>query len=92
MRRNANAAVWKLWQRSWKLCVIGNEGDGPKHYYYAVYEYQYNGVTYNNESKAGTNGCPKIGKLRTIYLNPENPEEYIEKRFLTYSKILNSLS
>lgn len=63
-------------------------GDGPEHYYYAVYEYQYNGVTYNNESKMGTNGCPKIGKLRTIYLNPENPEEYIEKRFLTYLHIV----
>lgn len=63
-------------------------GDGPEHYYYAVYEYQYNGVTYKNESKIGTNGCPKIGKLRTIYLNPESPEEYIEKRFLTYLHIV----
>ncbi len=62
--------------------------DGPEHYYYAVYEYQYNGVTYRNESKIGTNGCPKIGKQRTIYLNPESPEEYIEKRFLTYLHIV----
>lgn len=62
--------------------------DGPEHYYYAVYEYQYNGVTYNNESKMGTNGRPKLGKLRTIYLNPEKPEEYVEKRFLTYLHIV----
>ncbi len=62
--------------------------DGPEHFYYAVYEYQYNGVTYNNESKMGTSGRPKIGKLRTIYLNPNNPEEYIEKRFLTYLHIV----
>lgn len=62
--------------------------DGPEHFYYAVYEYQYNGVTYNNESKMGTNGRPKIGKLRTIYLNPNNPEEYVEKRFLTYLHIV----
>lgn len=61
---------------------------GHKHYYYAVYEYQYNGVTYNSDSKMGTSGRPKIGKLRTIYLNPENPEEYIEKRFLTYLHIV----
>lgn len=63
-------------------------GNGHEHYYYAVYEYQYNGVTYKNKSKMGTNGCPKVGKLRTIYLNPENPEEYIEKRFLTYLHIV----
>ena len=63
-------------------------GNGHEHYYYAVYEYQYNGVTYNSDSKMGTSGRPKIGKLRTIYLNPENPEEYIEKRFLTYLHIV----
>lgn len=62
--------------------------DGPEHFYYAVYEYQYNGVTYSNESKMGTNGRPKVGNQRTIYLNPHNPEEYVEKRFLTYLHIV----
>lgn len=62
--------------------------DGPEHYYYAVYEYQYNGVSYKSQSGLGTNGCPKVGKQRTIYLNPKNPNEYIEKRFLTYLHIV----
>ena len=62
--------------------------DGNEHFYYAVYEYQYNGLVYRSESKYGTNACPKVGKQRTIYLNPNNPEEYIEKRFLSYLHIV----
>ena len=61
---------------------------GVERFYYPVYEYQYKGVTYQNESNLGTNGRPKVGKVRKIYLNPENPEEYIEKRFLTYLHIV----
>ena len=58
--------------------------DGIKTFHYAVYEYVYNGMTYTSQSKFGTSACPKIGKKRTLFLNPENPEQYIEKRFMTY--------
>ena len=58
--------------------------DGIKTFHYAVYEYVYNGMTYSSQSKFGTSRCPKIGKKRILFLNPENPEQYIEKRFMTY--------
>ena len=73
------AEVLRYWKRG---------ADGPEHFYNAVYEYEYNGVKYSSESKMGTNAPPKVGKKRTIYLNPHNPKEYIEKRFLTYLHIV----
>lgn len=58
-----------------------------EYYHYAIYEYQYNGITYKNRSKMGTSMPAKVGKRRTLYLNPENPEDYLEKRFLSYLHI-----
>ena len=66
-----------------KLYKVGVTADRDR-FYYSVYEYVYNGMTYTSQSKFGTSACPKIGKKRTLFLNPENPEQYIEKRFMTY--------
>lgn len=69
--------------RYYRRCSGSNE-----HFYYAVYEYQHNGLVYRSESKYGTNARPKVGNYRTIYLNPYNPEEYFEKRFMSYLHIV----
>ena len=66
-----------------KFYKVGVTADRER-FYYAVYEYEYNGMTYTSQSKFGTSACPKIGKKRTLFLNPANPEQYIEKRFMTY--------
>lgn len=62
--------------------------DGLEHYYYAVYEYQYHGVTYKSKSNVGTSMPPRIGNQRILYVNADNPEEYVEKRFLSYLPIV----
>lgn len=49
-----------------------------------IYEYQYNGETYYSASTVSTTAGPKFGKQRVLFINPENPEDMIEKRFVTY--------
>ena len=72
-----------------EVLVYHRRGEGcPEHFYYAVYEYWYNGLVYRSESKYGTSVRPKVGNYRTLYLNPYNPEEYFEKRFMSYLHIV----
>ena len=50
-------------------------------YHYGIYEYQFNGVTYHNSSMVGTTANPKLGKERVLFVNPDDPNDIMEKRF-----------
>lgn len=52
--------------------------DDPR-MYYAIYEYEYGGKIYHNESKNGSSIKPTIGQKVTIHINPNKPEEYYIK-------------
>lgn len=54
-------------------------GNNLRPTYHAVYEYEYQGNTYQNESTVGCSIMPKIGKTVTVYINPDNPKEYYIK-------------
>lgn len=53
-------------------------------FHQGVYEYEVNGEMYYSPSTVQTTARPKFGKQRTLFVNPENPNEIIEKRFITY--------
>ena len=48
-----------------------------KTFHHGMYVYQYQGVSYTAISTIGTTKRPKPGKKTTIYINPDNPEDYI---------------
>lgn len=52
-------------------------------YQYGIYEYQFKGVTYHASSTVETTANPKIGKERVLFVNPDDPNEIMEKRFAT---------
>lgn len=66
-----------------KICdAKGYNGDAEERtMYHAVYEYEYGGKIYCDESTVGSSIKPKIGKKVTIYINPEKPKEYYMKSF-----------
>lgn len=51
-------------------------GDGSAHNF-GVYEYQYQGQTYYKTSMVGTTVRPQAGKKKTLYINPDNPQDCI---------------
>lgn len=51
-------------------------GDGSAQNF-GVYEYQYQGQTYYKTSLVGTTGRPQAGKKKTLYINPDNPQDCI---------------
>ena len=57
---------------------------GYRTYHHGDYEYQYQGNSYYAISTIGTTARPKQGKKTTIYINPDNPEDYaIDTRLYT---------
>lgn len=52
-------------------------------YHCGIYEYEWNGNTYYAHSTVETTARPKLGKQMVLYVNPENPEEILEKRFVS---------
>lgn len=53
-------------------------------FHQGVYEYEVNGEIYYSPSTVQTTARPKFGKQRILFVNPDNPNEIIEKRFITY--------
>ena len=53
-------------------------------FHQGVYEYEVNGEMYYSPSTVQTTARPKFGKQRVLFVNPDNPNEIIEKRFITY--------
>lgn len=53
-------------------------------FHQGVYEYEVNGEMYYSPSTVQTTSRPKLGKQRVLFVNPDNPNEIIEKRFITY--------
>ena len=53
-------------------------------FHQGVYEYEVNGEMYYSPSTVQTTARPKFGKQRVLFVNPDQPNEIIEKRFITY--------
>lgn len=53
-------------------------------FHQAVYEYEVRGEKYYSPSTVESTARPKYGKQRVLFVNPDNPNEIIEKRFVSY--------
>ncbi len=67
-------------ERGRSMTIEGQE----RTFHQGVYEYEVNGEMYYSPSTVQTTARPKFGKQRVLFVNPENPNEIIEKRFITY--------
>ena len=63
--------------------MTGPQGQ-ERTFHQGVYEYEVNGELYYSPSTVESTARPKFGKQRTLFVNPDNPNEIIEKRFITY--------
>ena len=70
-RKQCSIKVTGVCADSQHFCSIG---DTTAHNF-GVYEYQYQGKTYYKTSLVGTTGAPPIGKKKTLYINPDKPED-----------------
>lgn len=55
---------------------VEHSGIGSR-YYTRIYEYQYQGNIYEAISRVSTTGLARKEKRKKIYINPNNPEEYL---------------
>lgn len=59
----------------------GSGAGNNRRMYHAIYQYEYNGRAYFDESTVGSSIMPEIGKKVAVYINPNNPTEYYIKSF-----------
>lgn len=54
----------------------GHPGRAPS--YAIIYEFMFNGQTYSKETSYVTSKKPTIGEVRTLMINPDNMEQFVD--------------